>query len=107
MLTYRTLFARALEFHEALADQESFAEGALDTELLNFITLSARVDLNGTKLDFELAELKDSPEEIEGKFLQYLDGASYELVQKMLEKIDKMDEPLDEALAPEAPDSKK
>jgi hypothetical protein len=107
VLAYQTFIRRANEFITQLAEEEGYEEGILDVEAINYLVLSARVEFDKGEVDFELLTLKDETEEAQVKFLQYLETEHYQIVEQAVDEINKLDAPVDRALAPEPPAQKK
>jgi hypothetical protein len=75
------LVIKATEFYEELAEQEGVTVEALDSALTRFCRLSSRVVFK-KKLDFELATMADTPDQIREKFVAYLDTEHMEVIDE-------------------------
>lgn len=108
-LIFQTIALRARGLNREIAEssEEKFDPFAVEVALEYFFRLSARLDLNGTTFDFELASASDTRDDIRRKFMQYLDTEQAEQVDEAVAMLFKTDAPADETLGPTPPDETK
>lgn len=105
-MAQRSIGNKALGIVGSLAAKIGFDESDVQDELTSFVILSTRVLFDKNDIDFSLIVPTDSAEDIETKFLAYLDSAHYDdKVLRAWELIVEHDKPAIEALGPTPPDA--
>lgn len=89
------MLAKMGEFFEALGEELGVGALAADKELTKFATLSARAELERKgEIDFELAVVTDTPDQIKAKFMRYIDTQCYGVVDAAMDSILIADRPI-------------
>lgn len=83
-MVYASICDKMNEFYKALADELGFSVDTVEKHLTEYASLSARAEFKKGEIDFELADVKDTPDEIKAKFLKYIDTEKVEVVKAAL-----------------------
>lgn len=85
---------RMASFHQRLAEELGVPVAVLDTALVDFARLSARVTFEEGEVDFALATAGDTDGQITEKFIRYLDSQCIESIDQAEQGIQRKDRPL-------------
>lgn len=94
-MVHSALIAKMGEFYKALGQELGVGSEAVDKELTRFAALSARTEPESKgEIDFELAVVTDTPEQIREKFMVYIDTKCYGVVDAAMDGILIADRPI-------------
>lgn len=84
---------RMASFHEQVAESEGVPIGVLDTYLVRFARLSARVVFEDGEIDFAQATPRDTDSQIAKKFQVFLDSECGDIIAQAEQKVRDQDRP--------------
>lgn len=90
-IIHRVIYTR----YDVIAEKLGYPAEAVLITLLDFGTMSTRVELVKGKLPFEFVSHIDSEEDMTRKFTKFIDDAPVNLIDKIIETINRVDEPDD------------
>lgn len=93
-MQFTAIVSKMTTFWEALGEELGVGKEVVDAELSKFATLSARVEFDKGEMDFDVALVTDSPDEIRQNFTRYIDTSCYLTVEKALAEVFRADRPL-------------
>lgn len=100
---YDAMVVKMFKIVDEIAAEIDLPDDVVDVALAKYANLSARVEFGKKEVDFELATVHDTVEDIKAKFLAYFTSDCVDIVDQAAEQIRIMDRPSDAALAPDAP----
>lgn len=83
-MVYASILDKMSEFYVALADELGFSVDTVEKHLTEYAALSARAEFKKGEIDFDLADVKDTPDEVKAKFIKYMDTEKIEVVKAAL-----------------------
>lgn len=91
---YTSITSKMVGFFEALAEELNYTIPAVDEQLSQFASISARAVPESGEFDFELAMPSDTSQQIRAKFMKYIDTSCYGNVETAMRRIVQLDLPL-------------